>query len=304
MKSRPVIILLVATFLTSGAPQFSVDEIDSDNDLLLATSEVIVKGFGASAVTINFIFALSDETRVQHNRLIDNLIASCTNRASAIRVELATRREQQQQQPLTSVFVEDVNFITQRQKLYNVIFIDTINSFHQLNSRLNERRSSNFVIDGYYLMIFVVERSIGELSEVTMRLWSHSIYNVLIVLPDNGRQRSLEGILNSTRESRLSLITFKPFASPLKCDDTTPVTVNVFTRGRFTTDQFFMSKMNNLSHCPIKVVSFNCPPMMMISYDVNSGRPSLDGIDGRMLNTLSEVLAFSVELVHIDDDVG
>lgn len=309
MKLAPVIIislLLFAKSLTSTnlTTQYSDDDNDNDDDLLLATSEIIFKGF-ASAVTINFILALSDETKVQHNRLIDNLIASCCCAASAS----ATRFKPKRQRQLTSVFVEDVNFITQRQKLYNVILIDTINSFHQLEARMSER-SSNFVIDGYYLMIFVVERSIGELSEVTKRLWSrHSIYNVLIMLPA-ARRRSLKDTLRASsssstdEETRLSLITFKPFASPSKCDDSTPVTVNVFTsRGRFTTDQFFTGKLNDLSKCPIRVVSFNCPPMMMISYN-KEGRVSLAGVDGRMLNTLSEVLKFSVDFIHMHDDIG
>lgn len=309
MKLRPVIILLVTTFLTSTknlhiiASQFDVDE---KNDLLMAASEIIFKGFGASAVTINFILALSDETKVKHNRLIDNLIERCTSASATTRVELETMETSRSQLLLSSVYVEDVNFITQRQKLYNVIFIDTITSFHQLHVKINER-NSNFVIDGYYLMIFVAERTIGELGEVTKKLWSLSIYNVLIIVP-NERQKNLEDIVDIDRstdsvESRLSLITFKPFALPSKCDDATPVTINIFTNGRFTTNQFFSSKMNKFSKCPIKVVSFNCAPMMMITYDEEERR-HIEGIDGRMLRTLSEALDFSIDFIHFDDEIG
>lgn len=262
------------------------------SDLVSASIEIITKGFGTNAVTINFISALSDETKVKHNSLIDNLILRCC-------ASVADR-------PITSVYIEDVNFISQRQRFYNVIFIDSIVSFRKIFAQMMIK-NSDFVIDGYYLLVCCAAvddadgemktTTINELDEITRGLWSISIRNVLILIPDVGFKN----------ESRLSLMTFMPFASSRKCDDSTPVTIDIFTNGKFQKkkSQFFFTsktKSYSMSRCPIKVVTFNAPPLMMISYDENN-KFHLEGIDGKMLETLADTLEFSIDLIHIDDNV-
>lgn len=299
-KSGLFLLLLLNSFIfsypyntsssssSSSSSRFLIIE-NVSSDLVNASVEVITKGFGTNAVTINFISALSDETKVKHYSLIDHLILRCC--AS----EMNTER------PLTSVFIEDVNFISQRQRFYNVIFIDSIVSFRKIFAQMMIK-NSNFVIDGYYLLVCYVDRgTINELDEdkiheITKGLWSISIYNVLILIPDVEK----EGIKN---ESRLSLMTFMPFASSRKCDDSTPVTIDIFSNGKFQKkSQFFLSNTRNLSRCPIKVVSFNTPPMMMISYD-EKHKFQLNGIDGKMLETLADTLKFSIDLIHFDDNI-
>jgi hypothetical protein len=283
-----LLLLLLKIFInpydaSSSSSKFLIIE-NVSNDLVSATVEVITKGFGTNAVTINFISALSDETKVKHYSLIDNLILRCC--ASEMNAD----------RPLTSVYIEDVNFISQRQRFYNVIFIDSIVSFRKIFAQMMIK-NSDFVIDGYYLLVCYVDRgTINELDEITRGLWSISIHNVLILIPDVEK----EGI---KKESRLSLMTFMPFESSRKCDDSTPVTIDIFTNGKFQKkSQFFSSKTRNLLKCPIKVVSFNTPPMMMISYD-KQHKIQLNGIDGKMLETLADTLQFSIDLIHIDDNI-
>lgn len=264
------LLMLLITFNATISSRLLITE--DVTDLFSATAEVLTKGFRANAVTINFIIALSDETKVKHSIMIDNLISSCS----------AT----------SSVYMEDVNAITQRQRLYNVIFIDKIESFRRLFSQMMNK-SDNFVIDGYYLLVFTVNEGFidGRLDEITTKLWtSLSIQNVLILIQRLDDERNL------------SLMTFFPFSSSIKCDDTTPVTINNFTNGKFQNNKFFLPKTKNMSQCPIKVVSFNCPPLMMISYD-NQNNIHLDGIDGKMIKVISDTLNFKIDFIHFDDNI-
>lgn len=180
------------------------------------------------------------------------------------------------------VYVEDARSITQRHRLHNVIFVDDFKSFMRLFQQMS---SKTFVIDGYFLVI-LVDGPISELDTITKRLWSKFIYNVDILFNKDGDD--------------LKLVTFVPFSEACfggrcekRCGDTAPVSIMGIQNA-------FPEKISNLFQCPVKVVTFNCPPMMMIRYD--SGRKfELYGVDGEMLKTLAGVLNFEIDLIHISD---
>lgn len=236
------------------------------SDLQDAADEIISSSFKSNAVTINFIVSLSDETEHERNTLINNLVARCD-----------------------VVYVETVQFITQRHRLYSVIFIDDFESFLRLSQQMSSR---TFVIDGYFLVIFV-KGAVPEIAEITKRLWSIFIYNVDFLFKD---------------ESGLNLMTFLPFSNEncsngncqKRCGDMTPVVIHNFNESLTSKKNFFEEKISNLFQCPVKVVSFNCPPMMMIHYDKDRNY-ELRGPDGEMLKVLAEVLNFKIDLIHISD---
>lgn len=238
-----------------------------NRDLLDAADEVISKSFKPSAMSINFIIALSDETNRKRNVLINSLVARCD-----------------------VVYVEDVDFIIQRQRLYNVIFIDDFASF----SRWFERISSDtFVIDGLYLVIFV-NTPLPEITEITKRLWSIFIYNVDFLYK---------------AENLLKLSTYFPFSQTCNnrrceksCGDTTPVVIDSFNGSQTGSENYFPGKISDLFQCPVKVVTFNAAPMMMIRYDEKRNF-QLQGTDGEMLMLLSESFNFRIDLVHISDTI-
>jgi hypothetical protein len=268
--SLKMLFLLFVTF-SGGSVLHNDTFIESNNDLLLAAEEVISKSFKPNALTINFISALSNETKREWNILINNLVVSCGDVA----------------------FVEDADDISHRHRhrLYNVIFIDNFKSFLRLFRQMSE---NTFVIDGYYLIIFL-EGEIPELPQITKHFWSIFIHNV--------------GLLVKAKTG-LSLLTFLPFLETncvngkceKSCGDPTPIIFYSFAKNRSFVGSFYPEKMMNLFNCPIKVVTFNCPPMMMISYD-SDGKYQLKGIDGEILKVLGKILNFDIELIHISDSV-
>lgn len=263
------LVTLVAVAFCSDGMHTNEDLKASSIDLLNAADEIISRSFKQSAVTINFIISLRDETKRERSILINNLVARCD-----------------------VVVVEDAAAITQRHRLYNVIFIDNFKSFLRL---IRQMSAKTFVIDGFYLVIFV-EGQIPEMAQITKLLWSIFIYNVDFLVE---------------AETGLSLLTFLPFLKTncvdekceKRCGDSTPVVLHSFKRNQsFVGKSFFPEKMNNLYKCPIKVVTFNCPPMMTIHYDENK-KIKLGGIDGEMLKTLAEIFNFEIDLFHISDTI-
>jgi hypothetical protein len=262
------LLLLVHVFVCCTGMFLNEDLVTSKSDLLHAADEIISRSFKSSAVTINFIISLSDETKRERNILINNLAARCD-----------------------VVYVEEATVITHRHRLYNVIFIDNFKSFLRLSRQMS---ASTFVIDGYYLMIFV-EGPIPEMAQITKLLWSIFIYNVDFLVE---------------AETGLSLLTFLPFSETncvdgkceKRCGDSTPVELHSFKGNRSFVGSFYPDKMMNLYKCPIKVVTFNCPPMMMIHYNEDK-KYALSGIDGEMLKVLAKQLNFEIELIHISDAI-
>ena len=266
-KLLKMFILLLVAF--SGCYGLHIESLQaSNNDLLKAADEIISRSFKSNAVTINFIISLSDETKRERNVLINNLIARCD-----------------------VVYIENAEVITQRHRLYNVIFIDNFESFLRL---IRQMSANTFVIDGYYLMIFV-EGELEEMPQITKCLWSIFIHNV--------------GFLVETKTG-LSLLTFLPFSDSncvdgkceKICGDSTPVVLHSFKGNRSFAKSFYPDKMTNLFECPVKVVTFNSPPTMMIHYSEN-GKFELRGIDGEMIQLLSEIFNFQINLVHISDTI-
>jgi hypothetical protein len=255
-------MLALLLLITAISPCRSEIRIEKSTENLLDAASEVISSFESRAVTINLILALSDETKRERSNLINNLVANCN-----------------------VVYVEDVDFITQRQRLYNIILIENYSYFLRLSRRLS---SDNFEIDGIYLVLLVAG-PIREMPEITRQLWRVFIHHVnFIVETENGT----------------SMISFWPFSHD-KCNDSAPMTTNVRELNSQTISKrsgFYPKKLSNLYQCPVKVVTFNCPPMMMIHYD-DQKNFELSGPDGEMLNVLAKLFNFRIDLIHISDDV-
>lgn len=236
-----------------------------DEKLHDAAAEIISTSFG-SAVTINFVVSLNDEINRNKRDFINSLAQRCN-----------------------VILIEDVENITPRQRLFNVIFIEDFQSFLHFSSRLS---SKNFVSHGHFLFVFVGER-IQEIDEMAKRLWTLFIYNVDFLL--------------TAEDGTKLLMTFFPFSElnngnehERRCDDTKAVIIRNFSKDALMwKGKYFPEKVSDLSQCPVKVVTFNCPPMMMIKYQNDS--VDFKGPDGEMLKSLSSLLNFKIDLIHISD---
>lgn len=257
-----LILLVVLAFPSLQGTLLNGEDLESSkSDLLGAVDEIILNSFKADAATINFVLSLSDEAKRKRSRLINNLVARCD-----------------------VVYLEDVEFLAPRHRLFNVIFIEDFESFRRLSRR---SLSDNFIIDGVFLFV-LVNGTFEELPEVSRLLWKSFIRKVNFVVET---------------EKGTNLLTFKPFANAnnqIKCDESTPFSVKTFKRSVTDKKNYFPAKISNMFQCPLKIVSFNTPPMMMIHYD-SERNYKLKGIDGEMLTLLSEIFHFKIDLVHISD---
>lgn len=253
------IVLLVGNFGLSFCHQ-----------LFDASQSVIKSSFLPYTSTINFIIALENDTRREQDALINDLVSRCES----------------------VVFIEDIDNLNQRQRLYSVILVDNFKSFLRLFSKIS---ADTFVIDGFYLMIFV-NRIGDKLSEITKLLWSIFVFNINFLLVDD--------------DEEINLWTFLPFTScesdtcHKQCGDTSPVLINKFINRSFSSDTLYPEKISNLHRCPVKIVTFNAPPMMMIQYLSHDKKHfKLNGVDGEMMTLLSETLNFTIDLFHISDNI-
>lgn len=119
-------------------------------------------------------------------------------------------------------------------------------------------------------------------------MWRIQIYNVNVV--------SLSGI-------NLEVRSFMPF-SRNSCDDTSPVLINEYSKGRFLngTSDFFPEKLTDLHGCPVRIaVAHNTEPYIMIQQLANK-TIHLYGREISLLGVLEESLNFKSNFTYIDDE--
>ncbi|KAG5681337.1 hypothetical protein PVAND_010782 [Polypedilum vanderplanki] len=230
------------------------------SDLFSAANEIISSQKKVTA--LNFIIAFNNETiEKKYGTLINDLIVKSNN---------------------CVIYIEHADFISQRNRLFNVFIVDNFKSFNRIYSRIS---SDTFVIDGLYLIIFIENISMSDIEQATRLLWDLFIYNVNFLLKDSGE---------------INLITFMPFTKEMNCGNTRPKIINQYVNGSFWSEvQYYPEKLTNLFQCPVKVVTFNAPPMMMIKYSDDSFQ--LYGVDGEMMTALAKELNFKIDVHHISD---
>ncbi|KAG5667104.1 hypothetical protein PVAND_015103 [Polypedilum vanderplanki] len=231
------------------------------SDLFSAANEILSSQRKATA--LNFIIAFNNETvEKEYGILINDLIIKSNSCA---------------------VYIEHADIISQRHRLFNVFIVENLKSFDLMYTKIS---SDTFVIDGIYLIIFIDNINMSDIEVVTRRLWNLFIYNANFLLYDS---------------QEINLITFMPFSKEMNCGNTKPKIINQYVNGSFRWPeiQHYPEKLTNLYQCPIKVVTFNAPPMIMIKYSNDSFE--LHGVDGEMMTVLAKELNFKIDLHHISD---
>lgn len=259
---------------------FRISSHMSKSDLLNAASDIISSNFAWKTEAINFITALDNETKHEWNFLINDFIVKNSGNGA--------------------MHIEQANFIVKRRRLYNILIVDSYKSFHQIYRMIS---TDTFVIDGFYLVICIENISMIEIEGISKLLWNIFVYNIDFLQVDENDS------------SKINLLTFVPFSKCVndtcgyrdkkECGNTKPIIINQYVKGAFQLKRdHFPEKMSNLYQCPVKIVTFNCPPMMMINYlDSHDGKKSfkLHGVDGEMITTLADELNFRIDLFHISD---
>ena len=236
------------------------------SDLFDATVKFVQIFFLPKVKTLHLINGVADVESTEISRLLYNQLVKFSSSVL----------------PIFNENVEILETRINRKRIYSVLFIDNFNSFKNFYRNLSNQY---FQHDGYILVV-LVSGMMSELQLITELFWKISMFNINFIVDDSGR---------------FSLLTFKPFGV-LGCGNTSPVIINEYVNGSYLTEKFFPKKIQNLNQCKIKVVTFNCPPMVMIrqkqdkSYDIS-------GIDGELLKGIAKILNFTIQIVNISDTI-
>lgn len=152
---------------------------------------------------------------------------------------------------------------------WNVIFVTDFKGFEGFASTLNGKL---FYFDGFYLVVMAEsgENQYEDMQKILRHMWERFVINV--------------NILISTANAELQLFTFYPFTSAA-CGSANPTLANRFINSSFippSADYYDTDKLKNLHGCPLKVATFNIPPLLFID-ERDDGSRDLRGIDGELL---------------------
>ena len=186
---------------------------------------------------------------------------------------------------MVSIYNENVQHLKplQTKRFFNVIVVD---DFVALENFYNTITPEMFSYGGFYLIVLVNGFNNGWQSFIK-QFWEISIFHL--------------NFLVETKKS-VSMYTFKPFSSK-SCRNTSAILSNTFQNGSFVKKKYFLNIINSLFKCPIKVVTFNRPPAMMIRKIDDNNNYDLQGIDGELLKQLALVLNFTIQIVNISDEI-
>lgn len=162
-------------------------------------------------------------------------------------------------------------------KKCNVLVIKNINDFENFNKFLSPKI---FDFRGIFFVIFL-NGNLNEIKKIFTIFWSHQIVNANVVFIDS---------FNVT-----SIATFMPFQNN-KCNDTTPKIINQFKDGNFTSNNFFIDKLENLQECPLRVLIAKEVPYIILGHD---NKPS--GRDIEFMKELGSALNFKVNFIIHND---
>lgn len=156
----------------------------------------------------------------------------------------------------------------------------------------DSKNTKAFDYDGYYLI--VLTKSILHPHEIILRIlqdcWARYAANVYILMM---LENQLEGLM----------YTFFPFTKH-RCEHVEPVVVNYFNDTGFKRNfNVFVKKFNNLHNCNIHVGASNYYPYTFVTMRKNE-KHHLGGIEGRLLNELSRVMNFTLNVKYTPPDLG
>ena len=245
----------------------TIDKISiHQSDLLDATWDFVRIVFVPKIKTLHLIYGVADVESTEISRLLYNQLVKMSS-------------------TVLPIFNENVDIHEtriNRRRIYSVLFIDNFISFRNFFENLSPQY---FLHDGYILVVLVSGMML-ELPLVTEQFWNINMFNINFIVDDSGR---------------ILLLTFKPF-DVNSCGDTSPFIINEYVNGSYLSSAFFPQKIKNLHECHIKVVTFNCPPMVMIRRTKNNSY-DISGIDGELLKGIAKILNFTIQIVNISDTI-
>lgn len=169
----------------------------------------------------------------------------------------------------------------------NVIFITNLEDFKPIDDYIDK---NYFKFQACYLIVFLNEANLKDIGKLLNIMWTHQIVNVNVLVPRN-------------KYKELRMYTYFPF-TPFACGKVHPIMINKFSRNSFSSPPpFFKSKVRNFHKCPIRIATFHAPPIIIVK-NTTDGQIKLGGIDGNLIQVLSENLNFKINPIITKDMWG
>lgn len=174
-----------------------------------------------------------------------------------------------------------------RLKIYNIILLDSIDSFDIFYDRI---QSNNFNFRGYFLFV-LINGIFPKVEKIFSKMWYKFILNVNVIYDRNGT---------------VTLGTFRPHDFKT-CSGTYLIRIATFNNGSFGLDakeKIFPDKLKNMHKCKVKLVTFHRCPAVCITEENNTLQAV--GFDIGIINLIAETLNFTLntEILRGDEQWG
>jgi hypothetical protein len=169
-----------------------------------------------------------------------------------------------------------------RRKRCSIFIVASDGDFRDIYGKIT---ANIFTLHGTFLIVFVDDHD-PDLKAIFTLLWNLQIHNVAIIY-----QNAIGKVLFDT---------FLPF-NQLKCNDTTPITVNEWANGKFINgvENLYPDKMRNLQGCPIRLsVSNRSEPYIFVK-SLENGTFTFRGRDIKLIDALSKTLNFEISYSYV-----
>ncbi|XP_058127326.1 uncharacterized protein LOC131291010 [Anopheles ziemanni] len=189
------------------------------------------------------------------------------------------------------------NTIDYNQRNFVLIVTDSLASFDE---NLGPMIDKNVEFRGYFLLLVhsSYDASVAKIQYILKRLWDFRVHNVLLALESTSNATVVKddaggGIFG------IDLVSYTPFG-PGCCGCARPYIVDRCIDGRLSngTAALFDRFERNLYGCQLRIAAFERPPFMQFTNDTP---PKLSGIEGDLIELLSQKLNFTVTIVEPPD---
>lgn len=248
--------------------EFNSLQIKSRNlsNLPAAVNELFSCFFALETLTVNVISAQESSSLKDFQ---DSLLLRCFSSTTSISCRQQT--------------ADSITLLSSGQRRRNNVFL--IRNFYEFLSIYKKISPTRFRFNGFFAVIFI-DGKISETEEIYNLFWKLQIYNVITMHEANSDAVIVE--------------TFDPF-NAARCDDTSPVVINEFRRGKFINGAEFLfpSKFRNMGNCALRVATTNesVPYVFIDRFD--NGSINIYGRDIDVVNTLSERLNFQINYTFL-----
>lgn len=265
MKISIIFIIFCSLWLLSKGEIKIKLPTNQFSELAAALNLIIEKYFLKNAVTVNLI-APDQNFHSLEDFKQELLMKHLANVSLAIKQDDSTELKK--------------NTVIKRRGV-NILIRD-FDDFQEIYSEIS---SEIFKLNTYYFIV-MLHGEIKEIEEIFKLLLEKQIYNVLAMFDD--------------KKGSIQIKTFNPFNED-KCNDYAPVRINEFRAGKFTngTENLFAKKMKNLYKCPITVATTNNSEPHIFLKKLENGAIDITGRDISLINTVAELLNFTVEFTYI-----